>query len=77
MIVHLRNHPATTGLLGSVSGWAAVDWLRSAQIAAALLAALVSAGTFMIIAPRILDGIMAMPAKWRKFCAWLRGDDNL
>lgn len=77
MIVHLRNHPATTGLLGSVSGWAAVDWLRAAQTWAAALAALVSAATFIIIAPKVLEAVMAMPAKWRKFCAWLRGDDNL
>lgn len=77
MIDRMRNHPAITGLFGSGFGWLSFDLLRSAQIAAALLAALVSLGTLIIITPRILEAIMAWPEKWRKFRAWWSGDDTL
>jgi hypothetical protein len=49
-----------TGILGSITGWASVDFLRTAQIAAALLAALVSLGTAIIIAPKV----------WAQLRAW-------
>ena len=53
MITILRSHPIVTGIIGSITGWASVDFLRSAQIAAAGLAALVSLGTLIIIAPKV------------------------
>ena len=77
MIDQLRNHPALTGLIGSGFGWLSFDLLRAAQIAAAMLAALVSIGTLIIIAPKILEAIMLLPEKWRKFCEWLKGGKNL
>ena len=73
MIDHMRNHPAITGLLGSGFGWLSFDLLRAAQIAAAMLAALVSIGTLIIIAPKILEALMLLPEKCRKFHAWLKG----
>jgi hypothetical protein len=77
MIDHMRNHPAVTGTFGSGFGWLSFDLLRASENAAALLAAAVSAGTLVIIAPKIMDAIMALPEKWRKFRAWMRGDKNL
>ena len=53
MIATLRSHPAMTGLIGTATGWASVDLLRMSQIAAALLAALVSLGTAIIITPKV------------------------
>ena len=66
MLAILRNHTVTTGILGSISGWASVDFLRSAQIAAAFLAALVSLGTLIIIAPKVA-------AQLREWCQRRRG----
>lgn len=60
MIATLRSHPALTGSIGTVTGWASVDLLRTSQIAAALLAALVSLGTAIIIAPKV----------WAQLRAW-------
>lgn len=72
MLDHLRSHPALTGFIGSISGWASFDFLSSSQIAAAFLASLVSIGTLVIIAPKILDAIMLLPEKVAKFREWLR-----
>lgn len=68
MIAQLRSHPALTGILGSVTGWASVDLLRAAQFAAAALAALVSLGTLIIIWPKIWAQLGAWWADrpWRK-----------
>ena len=76
MIDHMRNHPAVTGLFGSGFGWLSFDLLRGAEIAAAMLAGLVSIGTLIIIAPKILEAIMLFPEKWRKFREWLKGGDK-
>lgn len=62
MIAQLRQHPALTGTLGTVTGWASVDFLRAAQFAAASLAALVSLGTLIIIAPKV----------WAQLHAWIK-----
>lgn len=53
MLDHLRNYPGATGIVGTISGWASFDLLRTSQIAAALLAAFVSFGTAIIIAPKV------------------------
>lgn len=66
-----------TGTLGSVSGWAAVDWLRTAQTFAGITAGIVSVVTLIIIAPRALDALMALPKKWRLFKDFLRGRNTL
>lgn len=62
MIDHLRNHAGTTGIVGTISGWASFDLLRTSQIAAAFLAALVSLGTAIIIAPKV----------WAQLRSWFR-----
>lgn len=62
MLDHLRNYPGMTGIVGSISGWASFDLLRTSQIAAAMLAALVSLGTFIIIAPKI----------WAQLRSWFK-----
>jgi hypothetical protein len=33
MLEHLRNHAGTTGIVGTISGWASFDLLRTSQIA--------------------------------------------
>ena len=53
LVTELRNHPALTGLFGSVTGWASLDLLRATQIFAGVTAGLVSLGTLIIIAPKI------------------------
>lgn len=53
MIEQLRNYPGATGIVGTISGWASFDLLRTSQIAAAMLAAVVSLGTAVIIAPKV------------------------
>lgn len=60
MLSVLRSHPALTGSIGTITGWASVDLLRTSQIAAAFLAALVSLGTAIIIAPKV----------WAQLRAW-------
>ncbi len=62
MIAALRTHSGFTGFVGSVMGWMSYDFLRYSQIAAALLAALVSAGTAIIIAPKVVAQLRAW---WR------------
>lgn len=59
MIAALRSHPSMTGILGTITGWASVDFLRYSQIMAAMLAALVSLGTAIIIAPKVWAQIKA------------------
>lgn len=66
MLEHLRNHAGTTGIVGTISGWASFDLLRTSQIAAAMLAALVSLGTAIIIAPKVWAQVAAWGAKIRK-----------
>lgn len=61
MLSMLRSHPGLTGSIGTVTGWASVDLLRTSQIAAAFLAALVSLGTAIIIAPKV----WAQLVQWR------------
>lgn len=51
-LVNLRDHPRLVATLGAVSGWASVDLLRTAQIVAATLAALVSLCALILTAPK-------------------------
>jgi len=62
MIATLRTHAGATGIIGTVTGWASVDLLRTSQIAAAILAGFVSLLTAVIIAPKA----------WAQLRAWWR-----
>ena len=59
----INAHPRYLAWLGTVSGWASFDFLRSAQIAAALLAASVSICALVLTAPKA----------WEQVKLWLRG----
>ena len=48
----LNAHPKYVAWLGAWSGWASVDFLRYSQIAAALLAAMVSVCALILTAPK-------------------------
>lgn len=65
MIDHLRNYPGVTGIIGTISGWASFDLLRTSQIAAAMLAAIVSLGTAIIIAPKVIAQLRSWWTTWR------------
>lgn len=52
LIGQLQARPASVSVLGAVSGWASVDFLRGAQIVAALLAILVSICALILTAPK-------------------------
>ncbi len=66
MLEYLRNYPGATGIVGTISGWASFDLLRTSQIAAALLAAFVSLGTAIIIAPKVWAQVAAWFGKLRE-----------
>ena len=51
-IDNLNAHPKYVAWLGAWSGWASVDFLRYSQIAAALLAAMVSVCALILTAPK-------------------------
>jgi hypothetical protein len=51
-LAQLQARPASTAFLGSVSGWASVEFLRGAQIIAALLAIAVSFCALILTAPK-------------------------
>jgi len=55
----LQKNPGATGFLGTVSAISAWDFLRTAQIAAATLAGLVSIMTVIILAPKCFANIRA------------------
>lgn len=52
LLDHLHDHPRIVASIGAASGWASVDWLRGSQVAAAILAALVSLCALILTAPR-------------------------
>lgn len=53
-LVCLHSHPRIVALVGSLAGWASLDFLRIAQIAAAILAGLVSLCALILTAPKAL-----------------------
>jgi hypothetical protein len=53
----LHDHPRLVAFLGTLSGWASVDLLRTAQIAAAILAATVSLCALILTAPKALTEV--------------------
>ena len=48
----LNAHPKYVAWLGTAAGWASVDFLRGAQLVAAVLAALVSVCALILTAPK-------------------------
>lgn len=62
----LRDHPGTVGSIGAGSGWLSVRMIQHAQFAAAVLAALVSLCTLIIIFPTVCDRLKTATAYVRK-----------
>ncbi len=58
----LNAHPKYVAWLGTFSGWASVDFLRYSQIAAALLAGMVSICALILTAPKA----------WAQVKLWLK-----
>jgi hypothetical protein len=54
IIETLQDHPRLIAIAGAFFGWASVDLLRTAQIAAAGLAALVSLCALILTAPKAI-----------------------
>ena len=52
VVATLHEHPRLVAITGAISGWGSFDLLRSAQIAAAILAALVSLCALILTAPK-------------------------
>lgn len=52
LIETLQEHPRLVATAGALSGWASLDLLRTAQIAAAILATLVSVCALILTAPK-------------------------
>ena len=67
-LAQLQARPASTALLGSVSGWASVEFLRGAQIVAALLAIAVSLCALILTAPKAVAQVRRWVAR-RKLSA--------
>lgn len=61
-IDNLNAHPKFVAWLGTFTGWATVDFLRSAQIVAAILAAMVSVCALVLTAPKA----------WAQVKAWMK-----
>jgi hypothetical protein len=57
---YINASPRMVAILGSVSGWATLDFLHAAQFLAALLAGLVSLCALILTAPKA----------WREFKSW-------
>jgi predicted nuclease with RNAse H fold len=52
LIAVLDAHPRSVAIFGAVSGWRSLNLLHSAQVAAAILAALVSLCALILTAPK-------------------------
>ncbi len=57
IITHVQSHPKIIALVGVVSGWATVDWLRTAQITAAILASMVTLCSLILILPKVIQEV--------------------
>ena len=62
-IAFLNEHPRMTAWLGTVSGWASLDYLRTAQICAAILAGMVSFCALILTAPKAYREVKSWFAK--------------
>jgi len=54
IIAFIQDRPKSTAWIGALSGWASVDWLRTAQLSAAILAAMVSLCALIMTAPKVI-----------------------
>ena len=52
IITEIQLHPKITAWIGAISGWASVDWLRTSQLTAAILAAAVSLCALILTLPK-------------------------
>ncbi len=50
----MKSFPIYTGMIGTVSGWASFDLLRTSQIFAGIMAGIVSGCTLIVVAPKAL-----------------------
>jgi len=50
----IKEYPITISTVGSISGWFSVNFVQTAQFAAAALAALVSLCAFILVAPKAI-----------------------
>lgn len=62
----LQEHPRLVASLGAVSGWASFDFLRVAQIFAAVLAGLVSLCALILTAPKAVAEVRSWIVTIRK-----------
>lgn len=51
------DHPRMTAVIGAVSGWTSFDLLQTAQVVAAVLAALVSLCALILTAPKAVTEV--------------------
>lgn len=49
----LQEHPRLVALFGTVTGWMSVDFLRAAQVTAAILASVMTLCSIILIAPKV------------------------
>lgn len=57
VLAYAIGHPKLTSWVGVVAGWASVDLLRASQIAAAVLAGLVSLCALILTAPKAISEV--------------------
>ncbi len=67
VINHVQSHPRITALVGVVSGWASVDWLRTSQIVAAVLASMVTLCSLILILPKVVQELCSWYEKIRSW----------
>jgi hypothetical protein len=72
IIAGLHKFPGYTGCLSTISAFATIDFLRMSQIAAAVLAGLVSLVTFIIILPKVPEALAKFPDAHRKGVAAIK-----
>jgi hypothetical protein len=57
IIATAQDHPKVTAWIGTLSGWAGFNWLHTAQLAAAILAGLVSLCALILTAPKAVKEV--------------------
>lgn len=57
IVSQIQDHPKLTAWLGTVSGWASVDFLRIAQTSAAILAGAVSLCALILTLPKAVKEV--------------------
>lgn len=57
LILDIQQHPRVVSVFGSITGWLSFDALRSAQIIAAVLAALMTLCSLVLVAPKAITEV--------------------